>query len=81
MTTATHAQRSQFADIGGLLPRPPSRRLARDHDRTRSHARAPAKMARQSPPHPGVSNKTAANPGRTQLQTAKFTPLAMTKSP
>jgi hypothetical protein len=81
MTVATRAQRSQVADIRGLLPRPPPRRLARDHDRARSHARALARLARKSPPHPGVSNKTTACPGRAQLQTAGFTPLAMAKSP
>src|SRR5580700_4610591 len=81
MTVATHAQRSQLADIGGSLPRPPRRRMARDHECARSHTRAPAKMARKSPPHPWVFNKTTDNLTRTRLKAAKFTPLAMTKSP
>jgi hypothetical protein len=81
MTAATRAQRSQLTDIGGVFPRPPPPNFARDHDYARSDARAPAKMARKSPPHPGVANKTANNPGRALLQTAKFTPLAVTKSP
>ena len=79
MTAATYARLRQFADIDGLLHRP--RRFARVDDCARSHATAPAKMARKSPPGPRVPNKTTANLRRARFQTAKFTPLAMTKSP
>jgi len=81
MTAAIYARHRRLADIDGLLLRPPPRRFARDDDCARSHTRTPAKMARKSPPGPRVSNKIAANLSRARLQTASFTPPAMTKFP
>ena len=80
MTVATHAQRSQLPILAG---RSLNRRCGASTAimNAPDHTRAPAKMARKSPPHPGVSNKTTTRFSRARLQTAKFTPLAMTKPP
>jgi hypothetical protein len=88
MTSATRAQRFQLADIGGLL-------LGQHHRSTwfaittapdLTHARLPKWCVNRTPHrclanNPYVANKTIANPGGAQLQTAKPAPLAMTKSP
>jgi hypothetical protein len=88
MTSATYAQRAQLADIGGLLLGQHHRSawLAIMTAPDLAHARLPKWCVNRTPHrcianNPCVANKTIANPGCAQLQTAKLAPLAMTKSP
>jgi hypothetical protein len=81
MTTATHAPRCQFADIGGLLAVRSLPRSPRDHGLAVSRALNPTNAAFKLLCRAGLATQTTVRSGSARLHAAGFPPLAMLKSP